>query len=145
MKKSHLTIAAVLTALALPSIAATSSKNSTSKSKSSGSASSSRSKTEQVESIPTEQVTAQKLAKDLTTTQESKLLVFLNEATLEELATIRGISNRRGTAIEKGRPFDSVDEVILIAGIGERTFTELVKHGKTLTRSRSRSKTSRKS
>lgn len=143
MKNSHLTIAAVLTALALPSIAATSSKSSTSKSKSS--ASSSKSKAEQVESIPAEQVTAQKLAKDLTTTQESKLLVFLNEATLEELEIIRGISTRRGAAIEKGRPFDSVDEVILIAGIGESTFTELVKHGKTLTRSRSSSKTSRKS
>ncbi len=142
MKHTILTTAILLVTLTLPAFAATSKMSS---SKSGSSRSSSKAKTEMAETISAKQQVAQQLAKDLTTTQESKLLTFLNEATVEELAEIKGISTRRGAAIEKARPYGSVDEVILIAGIGEGTFSELVKHGKTLTRSRSGSKSSKKS
>ena len=123
---------------ALPTLGAPSSK-------SSSKSSSSRTKAEAVETLPASQRVAQELAEDLTTTQESKLLTFLNEADVKELAVIQGISTRRGAAIDKARPFDSVDEVVLVAGIGEGTFSELVKYGKTLTRSRSTSSSSRSS
>ena len=123
---------------ALPALGAPSSK-------SSSKSSSSRDKAEAVETLPASQRVAQELAEDLTTTQESKLLTFLNEADVKELAVIKGISTRRGAAIDKARPFESVDEVVLVAGIGEGTFSELVKYGKTLTRSRSTSSSSRSS
>ena len=123
---------------ALPALGAPSSK-------SSSKSSSSRAKAEAVETLPASQRAAQELAEDLTTTQESKLLTFLNEADVKELAVIKGISTRRGAAIDKARPFESVDEVVLVAGIGEGTFSELVKYGKTLTRSRSTSSSSRSS
>ena len=92
--------------------------------------------------IPPEQSDARIQVKELTTTQKSKLLVFLNEADEEALSVVRGISDRRGAAIKKARPFDSVDEVVLVKGIGENTFSEIIEHGKTLTRSRSSSRSS---
>ena len=132
MKANLFTALAVLTALSFPAISTLGAPSPKSGSKSSP-------------ELPAEQSAAKEMADDLTTTQESKLLTFLNEAEVKALAEIKGISTRRGAAIEKARPFDSVDEVVLVSGIGEGTFSELVKYGKTLTRSRSTSSSSKSS
>ncbi len=145
MKSTVLTTVALLAALALPALS-TSGKAAAAKSKSPMTkveATERKSTTAPAEEkIPAKQGTAKKLASDLTSAQETKLLAFLNEASVKELAVVKGISTTRGAAIEKARPFKAVEEVILITGIGENTFAELVKHGKTLTRSRSSSSTS---
>lgn len=132
MKANLFTALAVLAALSIPGISTLGAPSSKSGSKSSP-------------ELPAEQSAAKEMADDLTTTQESKLLTFLNEAEVKALTEIKGISTRRGAAIEKARPFDSVDEVVLVSGIGEGTFSELVKYGKTLTRSRSTSSSSKSS
>lgn len=88
------------------------------------------------EKVPARQARARALVADLTTAQKTKLLAFLNEASVKELAEIDGISTTRGAAIEKARPFAGIDEVALVKGIGEGTFAEIVKHGKTLTLAR---------
>lgn len=80
----------------------------------------------------------QKIA-DLTTTQKSKLLTLLNEGATEQLALIKGISTTRATAIEKARPVSSIDEVVLVRGIGETTFGEVIAHARSLTARRSSS------
>lgn len=142
MKSSVLSVVVLIAALALPALAATG-KSSAAKSKSSmakAEIAARKSSTPSSEGkVSAKQGIAKKLTVDLTSTQETKLLAFLNEASVKELAVIKGISTTRGTAIEKARPFKAVEEVILITGIGETTFAELVKHGKTLTRSRSSS------
>ncbi|MBL9153657.1 MAG: helix-hairpin-helix domain-containing protein [Verrucomicrobiales bacterium] len=89
--------------------------------------------------LPARQARARTLMADLTAAQQTKLLTFLNEASVKELAVVNGISTTRGTSIETARPFDAVDEVILVKGIGEGTFAEIVKHGKTLTLTRTAS------
>lgn len=145
MKSTILTVVALLAIFALPALTA-SGKATAAKSKSPMAevvATERKSPTASAEEkVPAKQGAAKKLASDLTSTQETKLLAFLNEASVKELAVVKGISTTRGAAIEKARPFKTVEEVILITGIGESTFAELVKHGKTLTRSRSSSSTS---
>jgi DNA uptake protein ComE-like DNA-binding protein len=86
--------------------------------------------------VPAKQSRARQLMADLTETQQEKLLAFLNEASIKDLDAIHGVSTVRGAAIEKARPFGGIDEVILVSGVGEGTFEEIVKHGKTLTLSR---------
>jgi len=86
--------------------------------------------------VPAKQSRARQLMADLTETQQEKLLAFLNEASVKDLDAIHGVSTVRGAAIEKARPFGGIDEVILVSGVGEGTFEEIVKHGKTLTLSR---------
>ncbi|MCB1065601.1 MAG: helix-hairpin-helix domain-containing protein [Verrucomicrobiae bacterium] len=147
MKNTVLTTAAVLVAIALPALAASGKMGASKSSKATAStaaapAAPAKAKSQTPEKVPAKQGAAKKLASDLTSTQESKLLGFLNEASVKELAVVKGISTTRGAAIEKARPFKSVDEVILVAGVGEGTFAELIKHGKTLTRSRSASSSS---
>lgn len=150
MKNTVLTTAAVLVAIALPALAASGKMGASKSSKATASSAvapaaptaPAKAKSQTPEKVPAKQGAAKKLASDLTSTQESKLLGFLNEASVKELAVVKGISTTRGAAIEKARPFKSVDEVILVAGVGEGTFAELIKHGKTLTRSRSASSSS---
>lgn len=101
--------------------------SSRSKSKASGNAESKAPK------LPAKQVRARSLMAELTSTQKTKLLAFLNESSIKELAVVKGISTTRAAAINQARPFDGIDEVILVKGIGEGTFAEVVKHGKTLT------------
>lgn len=92
--------------------------------------------------MPAAQTDASDLVSDLTTTQKSKMLTLLNEGTRQDLSAIKGISETRGTAIEKARPYDSIDEVILVKGIGEGTFSEIISHARSLTARRSSSKKS---
>ena len=83
--------------------------------------------------ISAEQAAAKELVSDLTTTQKSKMLDLLNEGEAEELAAISGISETRAKAIIKERPFDSIDEVILVKGIGSATFDNVIEHARSLT------------
>ena len=110
---------------------------------------SSRGKSSTSRNVPTaserlemEKEAAQKLLSSLTTTQKSKLLSLLNEGTDEDLIAIKGIAKTRAASIVKARPFKKVDEVILVEGVGEGTFTNVVAHGKTLTARRSSKKKS---
>lgn len=86
--------------------------------------------------VPAKQSRARQLIANLTETQQDKLLTFLNEASIKELDAIHGVSAVRGGAIEKARPFGGIDEVILVSGVGEGTFGEIINYGKTLTLSR---------
>jgi len=83
---------------------------------------------------------AKELAADLTTTQKSKLLVLLNEGTAKDLIAINGIAKVRAASIVEARPFDKVEEVSIVKGIGKVTFEKVILHGKSLTQ-RSSSKT----
>ena len=93
---------------------------------------------------PVEQRAAKQQVADLTTTQKSKMLVLLNEGSAKDLSAIRGISSTRAAAIEKARPFKSIDEVVLVRGIGKTTFGEVIEHARSLTRRRSSSSSSSK-
>jgi len=87
----------------------------------------------------TEQRHAKAKVADLTTTQKTKMLNLLNEGDTRQLAMIKGISTTRASAIEKARPFRSIDEVVLVRGIGESTFGEVIAHARSLTARRSSS------
>ena len=49
------------------------------------------------------------------------LIVNINTATEKELQTIPGIGPARAAQIAAGRPYDSVDELVAIVGIGEES------------------------
>ena len=70
------------------------------------------------------------VAKTLTTSQKSKLLVLLNEGDDKELQALPGIGATRAAAIKKARPFDDVTAVVAVEGVGEGTFAEMVAHAK---------------
>lgn len=88
---------------------------------------------EDKDKISSKQAGARELVSDLTTTQKSKMLILLNEGSPEELSVIRGVSKTRAAAIEKARPFKTVDQVILVSGIGKGTFAEMIGHARGLT------------
>lgn len=96
------------------------------------------------EKMPAAQSGARKLVSDLTTTQKSKMLTLLNEGTTKDLSAIKGVSKTRGSAIEKARPYESIDEVILVKGIGKGTFSEIISHARSLTARRSSSSSASK-
>ena len=69
------------------------------------------------------------------------LIVNINTATPSELETVPGIGPGRAAQIIVGRPYESVDELIEIAGIGEETLESMrpfiVVEGETRRRERS--------
>lgn len=69
----------------------------------------------------------------LTESQEGKLLVLLNEGTVEDLDAIPGIAATRADSIVSARPYGSVHEIILVEGVGNATFEKILAYGKTLT------------
>lgn len=76
----------------------------------------------------------EKAENPLTPAQEDKLLVLLNEGTVEELDAIPGVAATRADSIISARPFASVHEIILVEGVGSATFEKILAHGKSLTR-----------
>ncbi len=86
--------------------------------------------------ISKSQADANKLVSSLTSTQKKKLLALLNEADVDGLTAISGVGKSRGVAITKARPFESVQDVRGVKGVGQKLFSDLVSHGKTLTRPR---------
>ncbi len=117
----------------------TSSKSKASPSTGHSSQASSKKQSSELEKQSKEQRQAKEKIADLTTTQKSKMLVLLNEGDTEQLASIKGISTTRANAIEKARPFSSIDEIVLVRGIGETTFAEVIAHARSLTARRSSS------
>ncbi len=93
-----------------------------------------------------EKATEKPVAKNpLTPAQEDKLLVLLNEGTLEELDAIPGVASTRADSIISARPYASVHEIILVEGVGNATFEKILAHGKTLTQRPVVAETNRKS
>lgn len=81
----------------------------------------------------TEDAAAEKMVAELTTAQKKKLLALLNEGDAKALAEISGVGKVRGEAIAKARPFESLEDVRKVKGVGAKVFADVVAHGKTLT------------
>jgi len=77
---------------------------------------------------------ARVLLPPLTSRERAQLLALLNEAPLEELALIRGVGEANAAAIAEARPYRSIDEVFLFAGIREHTFTRILLDGQWMDR-----------
>ncbi|NIP95592.1 MAG: helix-hairpin-helix domain-containing protein [Akkermansiaceae bacterium] len=89
------------------------------------------------------QAGARTLVDKLTPTQKSTMLNLLNKGTAQQLASIKGVSRTRAAAIEKARPFATIDEVILVNGIGKGTMSEIVSHARSLTSNKEKPSSSR--
>jgi DNA uptake protein ComE-like DNA-binding protein len=74
----------------------------------------------------------------LTPSEEDKLLTLLNKGSDEELLEIDGIAATRAKAIASARPFQNVHEVILVPGVGDATFRNILAYGKKLKNSASK-------
>jgi competence protein ComEA len=56
---------------------------------------------------------------------EGSLIVNINTSTQAQLETVPGIGRARATQIIAGRPYESVDELVKISGIGEVTLESI--------------------
>lgn len=56
----------------------------------------------------------------------SSLIEMLNKATREELHLLQGVENVRAKAIIDARPFERLNELMLLDGFGEKTVQKLV-------------------
>lgn len=74
---------------------------------------------------------------DLTPRQEDKLLDLLNRGTARDLTGINGIATTRAEAIIKARPFQKIQEITRVPGVGKATFSRILEYGKSLTASKS--------
>ena len=70
-----------------------------------------------------------KAVADLTPSQVDKVLALLNQGTKEELAAIKGVAGTRAESIVSARPFKSVDDLILVPGVGDVTVDRIVEYG----------------
>ena len=73
---------------------------------------------------------AKELVSDLTSTQKKKLLSLLNDGDLAALTAITGVGEVRAKAILKGRPFDSIEDLREVEGVGNKVFGDVVAYGK---------------
>ncbi|MFT5107112.1 MAG: DNA uptake protein ComE-like DNA-binding protein [Pseudoalteromonas tetraodonis] len=80
-----------------------------------------------------------KLAAKLTPTQKTKLLAMLNDAKSSDLTKIDGIGESRSQAIKQARPIESVEDLRRVKGLGLKTLAEVIDHGMSLTKSKSKS------
>ena len=69
-------------------------------------------------------------ARSLTATQKTKLLKIINEGDDKTLIGLPGIGETRAAAIKKARPVGDVLDLLKIEGIGEQTFSDLVRYAK---------------
>jgi len=60
----------------------------------------------------------------------SKLLALLNKGKSEDLLMMEGIGKAKAQHLLKGRPYKKVDDAINITGIGEKLFSNMLKHAK---------------
>ena len=82
---------------------------------------------------------AKKEASKLTSSQKFKLLDILNKGDKEAVMELPGIGKSRAVDVIKARPFNNVEDLILIKGIGQKSLTDIVTFGKTLTERRTKS------
>ena len=73
---------------------------------------------------------AEALLKDLSTSKKTSLTKLLNSGDKKELMQLPGIGDATADAIIKARPLESAAHLILVKGIGEKTFGEIVKSRK---------------
>ena len=57
--------------------------------------------------------------------REGSLVVNINDATHEQLETVPGIGPSLGARIIAGRPYQSVDDLLKVAGIGPQTLERM--------------------
>lgn len=69
-------------------------------------------------------------AASLSPTQKSKLMSIVNEGDQKALVSLPGIGEGRAEAIKKARPLKEPTDLLKVEGIGEETFSEIVKHAK---------------
>lgn len=69
-------------------------------------------------------------AKTLTAAQKTKLMKVINEGDDKSLVALPGIGETRAAAIKKARPVGDVLDLLKIEGIGEQTFSDLIKYAK---------------
>jgi len=67
---------------------------------------------------------AKNLADDFRPTSGS-LVVNINTATASQLETIPGIGSTRAAQIIAGRPYESVDDLVKVVGIGDKSINGL--------------------
>ncbi|MGC4015175.1 MAG: helix-hairpin-helix domain-containing protein [Luteolibacter sp.] len=70
---------------------------------------------------------AAKSSATLTEPQKAKLLDIANSGDDKALQDIPGVGEVKAANIKKARPLKSVDDLILVDGIGEKTFDGIVK------------------
>ncbi len=70
------------------------------------------------------------LAKTLTPSQRTKLLDLINEGDVKAVQSLPGVGETRAAAIKKARPFKDPVDLVMVDGVGEMTFTEIVAHAK---------------
>lgn len=75
---------------------------------------------------------AEASVKQMKSAERTKLLKLLNSGNTRSLQKIRGIGKVRASYIVKGRPYRTLDAVVDITGIGEKTFANIIKHAKKL-------------
>lgn len=73
---------------------------------------------------------AKKLTSKMTPTQRTKLLTLLNTGEAEALVKISGIGTTRAKAIAAARPFESVETLTIVNGIGDLTLSKIIAHSK---------------
>jgi DNA uptake protein ComE-like DNA-binding protein len=69
---------------------------------------------------------AAKSSAKLTAAQKTKLLEILNTGDDKALNDLPGVGMIKSGHIKKARPFKGVNDLILVEGIGEKTFDEIV-------------------
>ena len=75
---------------------------------------------------------AEASVKKMKAEDRTKVLKLLNGGKSYSLQKIRGIGKVRAAHVIKGRPYKTLDSVIDVAGIGEKTFANIIKHAKKL-------------
>ena len=69
---------------------------------------------------------AKKSSEKLSAGQKSKLMDLLNKGDDKALNDIPGVGMIKANHIKKARPLKTLDDLILVDGIGEKTFDEII-------------------
>ncbi len=75
-------------------------------------------------------IKAMALAKTLTPSQRTKLLDLINEGDVKAVQSLPGVGETRAAAIKKARPFKDPVDLVMVDGVGDMTFAEIVAHAK---------------
>ena len=66
----------------------------------------------------------------LNSTQKTKLLTLLNKGSDKELNAIKGIAASRSKRIIEARPFNQIEDLVKVKGIGLSIFSQVLDHSK---------------